>query len=70
MPDLRDARWRTSTHSGGSGGTCVEVATNLRATTGAVHVRDSKDPHGPILSFIPDQWEAFVQGIRDGAFDQ
>ena len=37
--DLSRANWRTSSHSGGNGGQCVEVARNL---PGVVVVRDSK----------------------------
>ncbi|WP_256090339.1 DUF397 domain-containing protein, partial [Actinacidiphila rubida] len=39
--------WRKSTHSGTNGGDCVEVA----ACPQTVHVRDSKDPEGPVLTF-------------------
>jgi len=56
--DLTDARWRKSTRSGASGGNCVEVADNL---PGAVAVRDSKDPHGPVLVFPPAAWRSFVR---------
>ncbi|MEU6084120.1 DUF397 domain-containing protein [Streptomyces sp. NPDC047108] len=49
--------WRKSSHSSGEGGACVEVAT----CPGTVHVRDSKDPHGPQLAFTPDSWAAFVE---------
>ncbi|MET8261816.1 DUF397 domain-containing protein [Micromonospora sp. NPDC005553] len=55
--DLTGARWRKSTRSNGSGGACVEVASNL---PGLVAVRDSKDPTGPVLVFAPDTWRAFV----------
>lgn len=48
--------WRKSSHSGSDGGDCVEVA----AHPGAVHVRDSKDPSGPALTFSPDAWTAFA----------
>ena len=56
--DLSGARWRKSTRSGGNGGDCVEVAGNL---PGVVGVRDSKDPAGPVLTFTPDAWRAFVR---------
>lgn len=59
--DLTDARWRTSTRSGASGGNCVEVADNL---PGVVVVRDSKDRSGPVLAFAPATWEAFVGFAR------
>lgn len=55
--ELTGARWRKSTRSNGSGGACVEVASNL---PGLVAVRDSKDPTGPVLTFPPDVWRAFV----------
>lgn len=48
--------WRKSSYSGGEGGNCVEVAAH--PTT--VHVRDSKDPHGPQLAVAPAAWAAFV----------
>lgn len=48
--------WRKSSYSGGEGGNCVEVA----AHPSAVHVRDSKDPHGPQFAVTPAAWAAFV----------
>ena len=56
--DLSHARWRKSTRSGSSGN-CVEVADNL---PGVVAVRDSKDKTGPVLTFTPGEWKAFVGG--------
>ena len=64
--DLSRAEWRKSSWSGGNGGDCVEVARNL---SGAVAVRDSKDPDGPKLTFTPDEWVAFTAGIKTGEFD-
>ena len=64
--DLTDARWRKSTRSGNNGGNCVEVARNL---PGAVAVRDSKDPDGPVLIFAPTEWQAFAAGVSAGEFD-
>ena len=63
--DLTRANWRKSTRSGSSGN-CVEVADNL---PGVIGVRDSKDPAGPALIFTPDEWAAFVGGVKDGEFD-
>ncbi|CND99599.1 Domain of uncharacterised function (DUF397) [Mycobacterium tuberculosis] len=37
--------WRKSSYSGSDGGQCVELA----SVENAVAIRDSKDPHGPIL---------------------
>lgn len=64
--DLTGAQWRKSRFSGSNGGNCVEVAHNL---PGVVAIRDSKDPRGPVLTFTSAQWQAFVEGVRDGAFD-
>jgi hypothetical protein len=64
MHDLRRAEWRTSTFSGGNG-SCVEVASNL---PGIIAVRDSKDRQGPALVFTPDEWTAFLAGIRADEF--
>lgn len=44
---------------------CVEVARN----GDAVLIRDSKNPHGPKLEFSNLEWQAFVQGVRNGDFD-
>jgi Domain of unknown function (DUF397) len=41
----------------------VEVAVNL---PGVVAVRDSKDPHGPALTFTPADWHAFAARVRSG----
>ena len=29
-----------------------------------VALRDSKDPAGPALVFTPDEWQAFIAGVR------
>lgn len=39
------ASWRKSSYSASNGGDCVEVA----GPAGALAVRDSKDPDGPVL---------------------
>jgi hypothetical protein len=59
-------KWRKSSYSASNGGACVEVASNL---PGIVAVRDSKDRSGPALGFTPDDWRAFVQGIKRGEFN-
>ena len=61
--DLAGAQWRKSSYSGGSGGNCVEVATNL---PGLVAVRDSKNPGAPALLLTPAQWRAFTATLRAG----
>jgi hypothetical protein len=66
MNSLSRAVWRKSTRSGDTSGNCVEVADNLSTVVG---VRDSKDPTGPVLTFTPEVWRAFVESAKDGAFD-
>jgi hypothetical protein len=63
--DLSRAEWRTSARTGSNYDNCVEVA----FVDGAVAVRDSKQPDGPVLVFTPDEWDAFVGGAKDGEFD-
>ncbi|MFG2194506.1 DUF397 domain-containing protein [Streptomyces sp. NPDC048639] len=53
--------WRKSSHSDNEGGACVEVA----ATSGIVHVRDSKDRSGPALTFSGDAWADFLAMVND-----
>jgi len=76
--DPHPPKWRKSTFSG-NGADCVEVsvADARHAPTGHKSsaadrlflLRDSKDPHGPILTFTPNEWLAFVGGVKDGEFD-
>ncbi|MEU5102658.1 DUF397 domain-containing protein [Streptomyces sp. NPDC021354] len=54
--DIRELVWCKSSYSGGEGGQCVEVAT--RPDT--VHIRDSKNTTGPILTVTPHAWAEFV----------
>ncbi|MFI2202565.1 DUF397 domain-containing protein [Streptomyces sp. NPDC020192] len=51
--------WFKSSYSGSEGGNCVEVATH----PATVHVRDSKNPTGPVLTLSPDTWSEFLDGI-------
>lgn len=52
--------FRKSSYSG-TQSNCVEVA--LTATGGRA-VRDSKNPHGPLLTFSREGWHAFVAGAQ------
>jgi hypothetical protein len=58
----RNVEWRKSSYSGSNGGECVEVADGCPA--GAVPVRDSKNPSGPVLTIGAPAWQAFVDGLR------
>jgi hypothetical protein len=60
MRDRTDPEWRTSSKSGG--GNCVEV----KITPDRVLVRDSKDRSGPVLSFDPEVFQAFLDDLKGG----
>ena len=55
--------WRKSSYSGNGGGNCVEVARNI---PGIVAVRDSKDPHGSVLTLGAGVWRGFVDDVKAG----
>jgi hypothetical protein len=63
--NLSGAPWRKSSRSSGQGGNCVEVA----VIDGVVKVRHSRDPNGPVLTFTPGEWQAFVAGVKSDEFD-
>lgn len=56
--------WTKSSFSHANGN-CVEVA-DLQG--GQVGMRDSKDITGPVLKFPPEEWRAFLGGVRNGEF--
>lgn len=46
---------------------CVEVGIG---DDGSIGVRDTKEHgNGPVLVFTPDEWQAFLGGVRQGEFD-
>ena len=47
-------------------GNCVEVSD---LPGGAIGVRNSRDSGGAVLRFTPDEWHAFLGGVRKGEFD-
>jgi hypothetical protein len=58
---MDDMNWRTSTHSSGNGGECVEVA----SPADAVAVRDSKQADtGVVLRFTPAAWRRFADQLK------
>jgi hypothetical protein len=48
-------------------GNCVEVASLPGHEIG---VRNSRDAQGAMLRFTPDEWHAFLGGVRNGEFDR
>ena len=65
MTSFEPTAWRMSTRCDG-GGESVEVA----MTAGAVGVRDSKDPSGPVLVYSTEAWCTFVNAVKRGDFDR
>lgn len=58
-----EGAWRRSTFCGET--SCVEVA----LSQSGVGVRDSKQAGSPVLMFTPNEWAAFVAGVKSGEFD-
>ncbi|MFI6699143.1 DUF397 domain-containing protein [Streptomyces sp. NPDC050509] len=62
--------WFKSSYSTDEGGACLEVAYQRpkhspRGEESAVHIRDSKNPTGPILTLAPAAWAAFTPYAAD-----
>ncbi|WP_405718685.1 DUF397 domain-containing protein [Streptomyces sp. NBC_00046] len=51
-----EVAWRKSSYSTGNGGECVEFA----AAATHVHIRDSKQLSGPMLTVGPGAWAGFI----------
>lgn len=58
--DWRNAVWRKSSRSGGSGGQCVEVAVKCGFTA----VRDSKNPDGPLIEVSSTVFGSFLKELK------
>ena len=56
--------WKTSSRSAGDN--CVEVCIG----DDGVRIRDTKDRSGPVLTVSREAWQAFLDGVRNGEFDQ
>ncbi len=63
--DLRGAIWRKSRRSN-SQGTCVELAD---LPGGVIAVRNSRHPTGPALIYTRAEIDAFINGAKNGDFD-
>jgi hypothetical protein len=60
---LGELSWRVARLC--NGGACVRVA----PSGDMVVIGDSKNPDGPVLAYSRSEWSTFVEGIRDGDFD-
>jgi hypothetical protein len=62
---IGQVQWRKSTASNPSGN-CVEMAP---LADGAVAVRNSRFPDGPVLVYTRAEVTAFLAGVKNGEFD-
>jgi Domain of unknown function (DUF397) len=62
--DLSRASWHRHSRSDDAGSGCVEVA----FIGDAVAMRSSDGPDGPIVIYTRQEWDAFIEGVRDGKF--
>ncbi|MFD7661713.1 DUF397 domain-containing protein [Streptomyces sp. NPDC059788] len=65
---ISPTRWVKSSHSSPDGGNCLEWSPTSGIATGTVPVRDSKNPHGPTLTFPSTAFADFIAGVKSGAF--
>jgi hypothetical protein len=63
--DTATADWRRTTNLDGSPGK-LEIGF---ADNGLVALRYADEPDGTILIYTPAEWDAFVEGVKDGEFD-
>jgi hypothetical protein len=61
---LSNLSWRKSRRSGALGN-CVELAP---LADGVIAVRDSRQPHGPVLVYSRAKLATFLAGAKDGEF--
>ncbi|MFH8749024.1 DUF397 domain-containing protein [Streptomyces rimosus] len=68
-PQLRLA-WTKSSHSNPDGGNCLEWSPASCTATGAIPIRDSKNPQGPVLIVPAHSFKEFVGGVKANAFSR
>jgi hypothetical protein len=55
--------WRRASRCSSNG--CVEIA----VVAGQIAVRDSKHAESPVLLYTSEEWQVFIDGVKDGEFD-
>jgi Domain of unknown function (DUF397) len=63
--EFAGVRWRKSVRSSAQGN-CVELA---KLSGAEVAIRNSRHPRGPALIFTDAELDAFLEGVKDGDFD-
>lgn len=63
--NTQTADWRRTTDEDGTPGK-LEIGF---ADNGLVALRYAEEPDGTILIYTPEEWDAFVEGVKDGEFD-
>ncbi|MFI6700254.1 DUF397 domain-containing protein [Streptomyces sp. NPDC050509] len=57
--------FKKASRSAGGAQDCVEIA---HTANGGRAIRDSKNPDGGIQYCTPDEWAAFLDGVKAGRF--
>ncbi|NVI86317.1 DUF397 domain-containing protein [Actinomadura sp. BRA 177] len=60
--------WHISSFSPNGGGNCVEAGP-LADGTERVAVRHSHRPNAEVIIYTRPEWEAFLNGVRNGEFN-
>ncbi|GGW90073.1 DUF397 domain-containing protein [Streptomyces noursei] len=63
-----DFAWVKSSYSEGNGGECLEFSPSRALTHALVPLRDSKLPHGPVITVPVAGWSSFVDAVKNGEF--
>ena len=63
--EFDDKEFKLSSFTGGDRYACVMVAKR----NDVIGVRHSKDGSKTTLEFTPDEWNAFINGVKAGEFD-
>lgn len=62
-PTLGELSWRAARHCESGG--CVQIA----PSGDMVVIGKSKSPDDPVLAYSRSEWRTFVEGIKQGDFD-
>jgi len=68
--DLSGAQWRRPDQGSADprSGTNAPGAIEVAFVEGYIALRNSADPDGAVLIYTPQEWDAFLDGVRNGEF--